>query len=187
MLARIPEAGRPPLAAAPARRGRGLREAARRERPGQFGAERVDPRLQRVVEHPADHHHPAGKPLPHPAEIGMVELRHRAVAALQGPDQVAHRVQADPVAVGDGLQPGDGVERPVVPEGIGRGGVGRIHEPAPEASEGGQEARGAGPRPGPEGGRPRACDGVAMRSQSPVVQAGSGRLSRRPAGTVPRW
>ncbi|MFC6739462.1 hypothetical protein [Methylobacterium tardum] len=116
---RSAEARRPPFAAAAPRRGSRLREAARRQRAGQLGAERPDPRLQGVVEHPADHDHAAGEPLAHPTEIGMVELRHRAVAALQRPHQMAHGIEADAVALGHAAQPRRVVGLPVTGEIVG--------------------------------------------------------------------
>ena len=64
-----------------------LEGASRRDQPGQIGAERVDARLQRVVEHVADHHHAAARPLAEPAELGLVELDLPAAGARQGGGQ----------------------------------------------------------------------------------------------------
>ncbi|MGH1570582.1 hypothetical protein ACRAWG_07810 [Methylobacterium sp. P31] len=52
----------------------------------------------------------------------MVELRHRAVAALQGPHEMAHCIEADPVPLGHTLQPRRVVGPPVI-EKTGRRGV----------------------------------------------------------------
>ena len=50
------------------------RERASITQEAQFDAERVDPGLESVVEHVADHDHAAARPLAHAAELGVAEL-----------------------------------------------------------------------------------------------------------------
>jgi hypothetical protein len=74
----------------------------------------------------------------------MVELRHRAVAALQRPHQMAHGIEADAVALGHAPQPRRAVGPPVIEGLVGCDAVGRVHEPAPDAAQGGQDRHGTG-------------------------------------------
>ncbi len=57
----------------------------------------------------------------------MVELRHPAVAALQRPHEVAHRVEAHPVPVRDRLQAGDVIDPAPIDEARLRGRFGLAH------------------------------------------------------------
>ena len=81
-------------------RGRGQRGRAAQQ-PGELGAERVDPGLERVVEHVPDHDHAALRPLAHAAELGMAELRLAAAAGDERRQQRARGIGRDAVAIGD--------------------------------------------------------------------------------------
>jgi hypothetical protein len=71
------------------------------EEAGQLVAERIDASFQARIEHVADHDHAALRPLSHPAEIGMVELRLATIAPSEGAKQRLHRLDADPMALCD--------------------------------------------------------------------------------------
>ncbi|WP_382238074.1 hypothetical protein [Hansschlegelia quercus] len=57
--------------------------------------------LETVVEHVADHQHASLRPLPHPAELRMAELRHRAAAGRKRDGHRNSCVFAEPVLAGD--------------------------------------------------------------------------------------
>ena len=82
------------------RDGRG-EEADGAKQPCELGAEGVHPRLQRVVEHVADHDHAALRPLAHAAEVGVVELRLASSAGDQRREQLYDGALADAVALRD--------------------------------------------------------------------------------------
>ncbi len=67
---------------------------------GQIGTQRVHAALQAVVEHIADHDHPALRPLAHAAEFRMAELRHPAAAGAERRKQRLGRACANAMALG---------------------------------------------------------------------------------------
>jgi len=61
----------------------------------QLAAQRIDARLERVVEHVADHRHPARIHCP-TAELGDGELGHGAAAGVHGKKHGQHRLAESP-------------------------------------------------------------------------------------------
>jgi hypothetical protein len=66
-----------------------------------LAAQRVDPRLERVVEHVADHRHATSHPLPGSTELGDVELSHGPAAGVHGEQHCPHRLAGKAVAPGN--------------------------------------------------------------------------------------
>ncbi len=79
----------------------GRQRAAGFEQSGQFVAERVDPGLEAVIEHVADHDHAALRPLPHAAELGVVELSLTAVSLGERGEKDERRFEAETVTLCD--------------------------------------------------------------------------------------
>src|ERR1700730_13892513 len=65
---------------------------------GDLAAERVNAVFEALIEHVADHDHAALRPLTHAAEIRVIELGLRAVAALKCAEQGRYGIAADPIA-----------------------------------------------------------------------------------------
>ena len=57
--------------------------------------------LEPVIEHVADHDHAALRPLPHTAELGMIELRLTTAASRERRQQLSDGIAADAVTSGD--------------------------------------------------------------------------------------
>ena len=68
------------------------------QKSGKLVAERVDSSFEAVVEHVADHDHSALRPLPHAAEIGMIELRLASIPFGKRAEQGDRGVEADSMA-----------------------------------------------------------------------------------------
>jgi hypothetical protein len=64
----------------------------------EFVAKRIDAMLQTMIKHVADHDHATLRPLPHAAEIGMIELCLRSVALRQRVEQHGNGVEANAMA-----------------------------------------------------------------------------------------
>jgi hypothetical protein len=75
------------------------RQRLARQQADEFGAQPVYPRLQRIVEHVADHRHATLRPLSHAAELGVVELRLAPTAGDDGHQHGGHRLGAEAVAL----------------------------------------------------------------------------------------
>ena len=183
------EARRPPFAAAaPARSPPLPLQPAGGQRAGEFGAEAGDAGLQLRVEHPPDHDHAAREPLAHAAELGMVELRHGAVAGLQRPHQVAHRVEADAVAVGHrsaARRRGRGPS-PFDPSKVMRAAPGYTMHGCAAARAAGAPSRARARRH--YGPRRRAAEEPGSRKKTPTLRTGSAQASgtRRCAAKISR-
>jgi hypothetical protein len=76
-------------------------------------AKRIDPMLQIMIEHVADHDHSALRPLSHAAEIGMVELSLGSIALYERAEHRDRRVETHFVAPRDILQDAKGFRREV--------------------------------------------------------------------------
>jgi diacylglycerol kinase len=68
--------------------------------PRKLPAERINPALERVVEHIGDHDHPAAHPLAGAAEVWMVELRHAAVTVDHRLQHAQHGIGTEAVPLG---------------------------------------------------------------------------------------
>ena len=79
---------------------------------GQIAAQRINPVLQRDIEHVADHDHAAGDPLAHAAELLVIELGHAAAALAQRLDDGAGCFGAEAMSLGDF---GDGIGHCISP------------------------------------------------------------------------
>jgi len=89
------------IGAAALLRGRGRPERSGRQQADEILAQAIDPCLQAVIEHVADHGHAAGHPLPRSAQLGQVELRHGAVIPRQFVEQHQAGILRDPVPATD--------------------------------------------------------------------------------------
>src|SRR5208283_3764688 len=70
----------------------------------QFVTERVNTKFQALIEHVANHDHAALRPLSHPAEIGVIELRLGSVALDERTNHADYGLEAHRMSAGDVLQ-----------------------------------------------------------------------------------
>ncbi|MDV7393653.1 hypothetical protein RZS08_19915, partial [Arthrospira platensis SPKY1] len=72
-----------------------------RHQAGQVATQPIDPALQHMVKHVGQHDHAALHPLAGAAELGMIELRHPAIAVDDGVQHARDGVRTETVPLGE--------------------------------------------------------------------------------------